>query len=148
MLPCLSTQCWKAKILFQQKNWVIYWIQSLFKQYFIRYCLTLIALDELCYNNFGSTSTFPYKFFLCITERLSVHIYFTYRVLIKYCVFFQEFSKVCHLFVASTRQKKLPANSYDCTLALHLKVSYSNVGARGVTVKNTFLPEHPVFKTN
>ena len=26
-----------------------------------------------------------------------------YRVFIKYCVFFQEFSKVCHLSLASTR---------------------------------------------
>ena len=26
-----------------------------------------------------------------------------YRVFIKYCVFFQEFLKVCHLFLASSR---------------------------------------------
>ena len=45
-----------------------------------------------------------------------------YRVLIKYCVFFQEFSKVCLLSLASTRLllvvQKLPANSSDCTLTL------------------------------
>ena len=28
---------------------------------------------------------------------------FWYRVFIKYCVFFQKFSKVCHLSLASTR---------------------------------------------
>ena len=44
-------------------------------------------------------------------------------VFIKYCVFFQKFSKVCHLFLASTRlllvvQKKLLANRSECTLAL------------------------------
>ena len=32
-----------------------------------------------------------------------VIFYILYRVFIQYCVFFQEFSKVCHLSLASTR---------------------------------------------
>ena len=46
----------------------------------------------------------------------------TYRVLIKYCGFFQLFLKVCHLSLVSTWlllvEQKLPANRSDCTLAL------------------------------
>ena len=45
-----------------------------------------------------------------------------YGVFIKYCVCFQDFSKVCHLSLARTRLllvvQKLPANRSDCTLAL------------------------------
>ena len=41
-----------------------------------------------------------------VTDRLATDTQVptnTYRVFIKYCVFFKEFSKVCHLSLASTR---------------------------------------------
>ena len=71
------------------------------------------------------------------------------------CVFFKEFSKVCHPSLAGTRLllcvvQKI-TNRSDCTLALRwelLKVNYSDVGEGGAAVnceKNTIFLEHPVY---
>ena len=64
-----------------------------------------------------------------------------YRVLIKYGVFFEEFSKVCHLSLASTRpllvvQKITSQKEWLSTRNAFwaLKVSYSDVGEGGVAV--------------
>ena len=64
-----------------------------------------------------------------------------YWVFIKYCVFFQEFSKIFHLSLASTRlllvvQKITSQYEWLYTrIALRaLKVSYSDVGEEGVAV--------------
>ena len=60
-----------------------------------------------------------------VTDRLATDTQVptnTYRVLIKYCVFFKEFSKVCPLPSPALGcywlYKKLPVNRSDCTLAL------------------------------
>ena len=53
-----------------------------------------------------------------------------YRVFIKYCVFFQEFSSALGCYWL---YNKLPANRSDCTLALHWEL-YSDVGEGGVAV--------------
>ena len=59
----------------------------------------------------------------------------------KYCVYFQEFSKVCHLFLASTWLLLAVQKNYQpigVTVPSHcaraLKVSYSDVGEGGVAV--------------
>ena len=79
-----------------------------------------------------------------------------YRVFIKYCVFFQEFLKVCHLSLASTRLllvvQKITANRSDCTLALRWELWRSSQqcrGGRGCSElwKNTIFPEHPVCES-
>ena len=77
-----------------------------------------------------------------------------YRVLIRNCVFFLEFSKVCHLSLASTRLLLVVQKNYQpigVTVHSHCIESfeglYSDVGEGGVTVnceKNTIFPEHPV----
>ena len=77
-----------------------------------------------------------------------------YRVFSKYCVFFQEFSKICHLSLASTRLllvvQKRPANRSDCTLALRWELRRSLTAIcrreRGCSElwKNPFFQEHPV----
>ena len=55
-------------------------------------------------------------------SRRIIH-HWKYRVFIKYCVFFQEFVKVCYLSPSLALgcywlHKKLPANGSDCTLSL------------------------------
>ena len=77
----------------------------------------------------------------------------SYSVFIKYCVFFQEFSKVYHLSLASTRLllvvQKLPANWSGCTLALRWELwgllHWLRRG-RGCSElwKSTIFPEYPV----
>ena len=77
-----------------------------------------------------------------------------YRVFMEYCVYFQEFSKVCHLSLASTRLLLVVQKinqPIGVTLLSHCvesqKVSYSNVGEGGVAVKCEIFPEHPVAKS-
>ena len=77
-----------------------------------------------------------------------------YKVFIRYCVFFHEYSKVCHLSLARTRLLLVVQNItsqqewlYSCIALRALKVSYSDVGEGGVAVnceKTQFFSEHPV----
>ena len=77
-----------------------------------------------------------------------------YRVFIEYCVFFQEFSKVCHLSLASTRlllvvQKITSQQEWLYTrIALRaLQIPYKRCKrGRGCSElwNNTIFPEHPV----
>ena len=75
-----------------------------------------------------------------------------YRVFIKYCFFFQEFSKVCHLSRASTRLllvvQKITSQLewlYTRITLRALKVSYSDVDGGGVAVNGKNFPQHPVY---
>ena len=78
-----------------------------------------------------------------------------YRVFIKYCVFFQEFSKVCHLSLASTRLLLVVQKNYQpIRVTVHSRCVESFKGflqrcrrGRGCSelCKNTIFPEHPVY---
>ena len=78
----------------------------------------------------------------------------TYRVFVKYCVFFQEFSKVCHLSLATTRLLLAVQKNYQpigVTVHSHCAQSFDGLlqrcrRGRGCSElwKNTIFPEHPV----
>ena len=65
--------------------------------------------------------------------------------------FFQEFSQVCQLSLASTRLLMVVQKITSHRNALRaLKISYSDVGEGGVAVyceKNTIFPEQPVVSS-
>ena len=75
----------------------------------------------------------------------------TYRVFIKYCVFFQELSIFCALSFASTglllAVQKWSTNKNDCTLGSLARMSFSST-CRGFVAVNReitqFFYEHPV----
>ena len=75
-----------------------------------------------------------------------------YRVFIKYCVFFQEFSKVCNLSLASTRLLLVVQKKYQPkVVTVHSPFVESFKGEEGVAVnceKHTIFPEHLVVKVD
>ena len=80
----------------------------------------------------------------------------TYRVFMKHCVFFQEFSKVCHLSLASTWLllvvHKLQANTIGATGHWHCVENFERLllrcrrgrGCNELWI-NTIFNEHPVY---
>ena len=75
-----------------------------------------------------------------------------YRVFIKYCVFFQEFSKVCNLYLASTRLLLVVQKKYQPKVVTVLSPFVESFkGEEGVAVnceKHTIFPEHLVVKVD
>ena len=79
---------------------------------------------------------------------------YIYRVFIKYCVFFQEFSKVFHLLLASTRLLLVYRKNYQpigVTVHSHCVESFEGLlqrcrQGRGCNelLNNSIFPEHPV----
>ena len=81
-----------------------------------------------CTNNNTRLSAFPVSRFACLYSRSCLKVFKFYILsvhtgcLLNIVFFSQEFSKVCHLSLASTwlhwLYKKLPANRRDFTIAL------------------------------
>ena len=78
-----------------------------------------------------------------------------YRVCIKYCIFFQEFSKVCDLSLASTQLLSVVQKNHQpkgVTVHSHCVESFEGQrcrrgrGCSELWKKTNFFPEHPLCK--